>query len=135
MYICTCYVCTYKWNITQTFKKWNLAICDNMDGAWRHSAKWNKTDEERQIPYNFSYMEYKKQNKNKLIDSENRLLVTRREGDQVYGDGWLLVLLITLYCTPILIYNIVYLKSVWIWYTNFTPFFLIKKKEQKDTKV
>ena len=57
-------------------------------------------------------MEYKKQNKNKLIDSENRLLVTRREGDQVYGDGWLLVLLITLYCTPILIYNIVYLKSV-----------------------
>ena len=25
-------------------------------------------------------MEYKKQNKNKLIDSENRLLVTRREG-------------------------------------------------------
>ena len=74
-------------------------------------------------------MEYKKQNKNKLIDSENRLLVTRREGDQVYGDGWLLVLLITLYCTPILIYNIVYLKSVWIWYTNFTPFFLIKKKE------
>ena len=81
-------------------------------------------------------MEYKKQNKNKLIDSENRLLVTRREGDQVYGGGWLLVLLITLYCTPILIYNIVYLKSVWIWYTNFTSFFfLIKKKEQKDTKV
>ena len=57
-----------------------------MDGAWTHSAKWNKTDEERQIPYNLSYMEYKKKkNKNKLIDSENRLLVTRREG--VEG-GW-----------------------------------------------
>lgn len=35
-----------------------------------------------------------------------------KEGDQVYGDGWLLDLLITLYCTPILICNIVYLKFV-----------------------
>ena len=35
-----------------------------------------------------------------------------KEGDQVYGDGWLLDLLITLYCMPILIFNIVYLKFV-----------------------
>ena len=31
----------------------------------------------------------------------------KNEGDQVYGDGRLLDLLMTLYCTPILIYNIV----------------------------
>ena len=61
-----------------------------------------------------------------------------KEGDQVYGDGWLLDLLISLYCMPMLIYNIVYLKLVWIWYTNFTSIFKkkkFKKKEQKDSKV
>ena len=27
-----------------------------MDGATRHYAKWNKSDREIQMPYNFTYM-------------------------------------------------------------------------------
>ena len=33
-----------------------LSICDNMDGPWGHYAKWNKSDREKQIPYDFIYM-------------------------------------------------------------------------------
>ena len=36
-------------------KEWNLAICDNMDGPRGDSAKWNKSDRERQILY-LTYM-------------------------------------------------------------------------------
>ena len=46
----------------------------------------NKSDEEEQIPYDFTYMwnlkNKTKQNKNKLIDTENRLVVARG------GEGW-----------------------------------------------
>ena len=37
-------------------KEWNLAICDNMDGSRRFYAKWNKSDRERQILYDFTYI-------------------------------------------------------------------------------
>ena len=37
-------------------KEWNLAICDNMDGPKGYYAKWNKSDWERQILYDFIYM-------------------------------------------------------------------------------
>ena len=37
-------------------KKWNLAICSNMDGPKGYYAKWNKSDRERQILYDFTYM-------------------------------------------------------------------------------
>ena len=71
-----------------------MTMCMDLEG--------NKSDEEEQIPYDFTYMwnlkNKTKQNKNKLIDTENRLLVTRREGgwgegemgegDKMYGDGW-----------------------------------------------
>ena len=36
-------------------KELDLAICDNMDGLWRYYAKWNKTEGERQIPYDFAH--------------------------------------------------------------------------------
>ena len=32
-------------------KKWNFAICSNMDGIGGHYAKWNKSERERQILY------------------------------------------------------------------------------------
>ena len=40
---------------------------------------------ERQVPYNFTYMwslknNINKQNRNRLIDTEDRLMVARREG-------------------------------------------------------
>ena len=36
-------------------KTWNLAICDNMDRPGRYYAKWNKSDIERQISYDFTH--------------------------------------------------------------------------------
>ena len=41
-------------------KKWNLAICDNMDGPY---SKWDKSDREKQILY-FTY-KWKLKNKTK----------------------------------------------------------------------
>ena len=41
-------------------KKWNLPICDTMDGPWGHYFMWNKPDTERQIPYDYLHMESKK---------------------------------------------------------------------------
>ena len=37
-------------------KEGNPAICDNMDGPWGHYAKWNKSDKERQILYELTYI-------------------------------------------------------------------------------
>ena len=31
-------------------------VCDNMDGPWMHYAKWDKSDQEREILYNITYM-------------------------------------------------------------------------------
>ena len=50
-----------------------------------YCAKWNKSDRKRQIPYDFTYMwnlKYKinKWDGNRLIDTENKLMVARREG-------------------------------------------------------
>ena len=37
-------------------KEWNFAICDNMDGLRGYYSRWNKSDRERQTPYDFTYM-------------------------------------------------------------------------------
>ena len=37
-------------------KEWNFAICSNMDGLGGHYAKCNKSDRERQILYDITYM-------------------------------------------------------------------------------
>ena len=60
-------------------KEWNLAIYNNMDGPREYYAKWNKSDRERQIQYDFTYMgNLKKQDKwtnirNRVIDTENKI--------------------------------------------------------------
>ena len=36
-------------------KRWNPAISDNVDGPWGHCAKWNKSEEESQIPYDLTH--------------------------------------------------------------------------------
>ena len=33
-----------------------LTICDNMDETKRYYAKWNNSDREKQIPYDFTYL-------------------------------------------------------------------------------
>ena len=61
-----------------------------MDGPWGYYTKWNTSDGEKQILYDFTHMwnskinkwinEQAKSNKNKYIDAENRV-----GGSQQYG--------------------------------------------------
>ena len=45
-------------------KKENLATCNNMDSLRGYHAKWNQSERERQVPYDFTYMcNLEKQNK------------------------------------------------------------------------
>ena len=37
-------------------KEWNNAICSNMDGPRDYRTKWSKSDWERQISYDITYM-------------------------------------------------------------------------------
>ena len=43
------------WHISHN-KEWNITICNNMDGPGGCYAKWNGSDRERQMPYDFTYM-------------------------------------------------------------------------------
>ena len=55
--------CDTQWNISHK-KEWNLAIHDYMDGPRGYYTTWNKSDRERQIVSDFTYMwNLKKQNK------------------------------------------------------------------------
>ena len=53
-------------------KEWNNAICSNMDGPRDYHANWNKSERERHIIYDISYVwnliygtsEHNLQNKN-----------------------------------------------------------------------
>ena len=71
-------------------KERNNVICSNMDGPRYNCTKWNKSDRERQIPYDITYMwNLKKKwynwtylhNRNRLTDLENKLTVTKEEGE------------------------------------------------------
>ena len=63
----------------------NNAICSNMDGPGDCHTEWSKSDTERQISYDIAYMwNLKKgykwtylQNKNRVTDVENKLMVIR----------------------------------------------------------
>ena len=71
-------------------KEQNLTFY-NLDGPWGYYAKWNKLDRGRQIPYYFTYVwnlknKIYKQNRNRLIDKQNRLTVVRGDGGR--GPGW-----------------------------------------------
>ena len=48
--------CIYKGIILSHKKEWNLSTCNSMDGLGGHYAKWNKSDKERQILYDITYM-------------------------------------------------------------------------------
>ena len=48
-------------NIIQTLKEGNPAFSNNIDEAWGHYAKWNKSDREKQILYDITYLESKMQ--------------------------------------------------------------------------
>ena len=48
-------------------KEWNNAICSNMDGPRDNDTKWSKSERERQIPYNITYMWNRKQDTNEHV--------------------------------------------------------------------
>ena len=65
-YVCM-YVYTHSGIVLSHKKGWNLAICDNIDGPIWYYAKWSKSDRERQILYDFTYMWTLKDNINEQI--------------------------------------------------------------------
>ena len=49
-------------------KRWNNAICSNMDGPRDYHSVWSKSARERQILYDIPYMQnVKKKDTNELI--------------------------------------------------------------------
>ena len=50
--------------ILLSHKKWNNAIFSNMNGPRDYYTKWNKSERERQIPHDITYMWNLKYDKN-----------------------------------------------------------------------
>ena len=48
-------------------KKWNNATCSNMGRPRDYHTKWNKSERERQVPYDITYMYNPKCDTNELI--------------------------------------------------------------------
>ena len=48
-------------------KEWNNAICSNMDGPRAYHTKWSKSERERQISYDITYMWNLKYNTNQHV--------------------------------------------------------------------
>ena len=48
-------------------KEQNNAICSNMDGPRGYHTKWSKSERERQIPYDITYMWKLKYDTNEFI--------------------------------------------------------------------
>ena len=71
--------------IVLSHKKWNNAICRNMDGPRDCHTEWSKPDRERQISYVTTYRWNIKTdtkwtyswNRNRLTDIENKLMVNK----------------------------------------------------------
>ena len=60
-------------------------------GPRRYYAKWNKSDKQRNVPHDITYIwnlksQINKQNRNRLIDTENKLMVAKEKG--VWGPWW-----------------------------------------------
>ena len=68
-------------------KELNNAVCSNMDRPRDYHTQWTKWDRERQILYDIIYMwnlkysinELYLQNRNRLMDMKNKLMVTTGE--------------------------------------------------------
>ena len=57
----------YTMEYYSAIKKWNNAICSNMDEPRDYHTKWSKPDRERQISYIITYMWNLKNDTNELI--------------------------------------------------------------------
>ena len=65
----------YHWAI----KKWNLAICDNMDGPRGYYTKWNKSEKDKYFMISLKCGQMNKLNKT-VIDKEKKRVVYRWQG-------------------------------------------------------
>ena len=72
-------------------KEQNNVICSNMDGTRDSHTKLSKSERERQIPYdityiwNLTYSTNEPFHRKKIMDMENRLVVAKGERE---GVGW-----------------------------------------------
>ena len=70
--------------MTQPKKDGNLAICNNMGGPTGYYAEQCKSDRERQIPYNLTYMWNVK-----IKQKQNQIHRCREHfGGCQMGEGW-----------------------------------------------
>ena len=56
-------------------KEGNPAMNNNMAGPWGYYTKWNKSDKQKQIPYDLIYMWNLKETE--LVDTRKRSVVAR----------------------------------------------------------
>ena len=66
-------------------KEWDFAICNNIDGLGGYYARWNKSDREKQILHDITYVESKKHDKLVNIIKKKQ---THRYREQTSGYHW-----------------------------------------------
>ena len=87
VYVCVCvcvcvYTCTHIMEYSCHKKEWNSSNCSHVNGPRGYYAQWKKSDKERQILYDTTYMWNLKNNINECIcKTETRMVVVR-------GWGW-----------------------------------------------
>ena len=79
--VCLSIYLSIQWNITRPVRgmKYN-GICSNVDASRDDHTNWTKSEKERGIPYEESKNLYKwtnLQNRNRLIDLENKLMLPK----------------------------------------------------------
>ena len=95
--VCVCiYIYTHTHNAVLHLKEWNNAIFSNMDGSTDYHTKKSKSDRERQIACNITYMWnlkkkwdewiYLQNRKEELTNIENKLWLPKGKG---YRWGWI----------------------------------------------
>ena len=69
-----------------SIKEWNNDICNNINGPKSDPTKWSKSERERQVSYDITYMWNSKNVTGELIyktetysDTENKLMVNKWE--------------------------------------------------------
>ena len=95
----------------------NPAICDNMDGTWRHYAKWNKPNRERQILHGMTYMD------NKQTKKKSGILLHCWWVQPLWKTIWrfLKTLKLELPYDPAIPLQGIYLKKTLLWKDTCTP--------------
>ena len=76
-------------------KEWNNAICSTLGGSRDYHTKWRKSEKDKYHDRAYTWNQTKwckwtfLQNRNRLVDTENKFKVTKGEGeDRDKGIGW-----------------------------------------------